>query len=335
MKFFERIVLIIAVIFSLYGALGYQTASGQPDTEECISCHEDESLVVEKPDGRRLSLYIDEGQYRSSIHGKLPCYLCHSDIREVPHREGGLAKVNCDSCHPEEATRFRDSIHQVPLARGDTFAPDCKHCHGKHHILSTKDPESSVRRGNVLFTCGGCHVGVVSKYRESIHAQLMEKGDKRTPACPDCHSSHRILGSHGTLYRLIVINQCGTCHMEYFKTFRDTYHGKITTLGEMKGAKCYDCHGSHQIFAETDVRSSVHPINRVKTCRKCHPKAPENYASFIAHMDKKKKGEYSLLGIAEFSMVRLLFIVLGVFGFHSLLWLIRSIAKRPTSKGKR
>lgn len=334
MKFFKRISLIILVVFSLYGALGFSTASGQPETEDCMDCHEDDSLVLEKEDGRRVSLYIDAEQYESSIHGKIPCYLCHSDIREVPHKEGGLAKVDCGSCHPEEAMRFMDSIHQGPLARGDIFAPSCKNCHGKHHILAAKDTESSVFRENVLFTCGGCHVGVASKYRESIHAQLMEKGDKRTPSCPDCHSSHRILGSHGALYRLIVINQCGMCHMEYFETFRDTYHGKITALGEVRGAKCYDCHGSHQIFAQTDVRSSVHPLNRVKTCRKCHPDAPENYVSFIAHLDEKKKEELFLLGFAEFSMIRLLFIVLGVFGLHSLLWLIRSIVEISFSRGK-
>jgi hypothetical protein len=335
MAFFKRIFLSIIIVLSLLILSEFETAIGQPETEDCLDCHQDESLSLEKEDGRRVSLYVDEEQFKSSIHGKIACYLCHSDIREVPHREGGLAKVNCGSCHPEEATSFRDSIHQIPLGRGDVFAPACKNCHGKHHILSTKDPESSVYRENVLFMCGGCHVGIASRYRESIHAQLMEKGDKRTPACPDCHTSHHISASHGALYRLIVINRCGNCHEKYFKTFRDTYHGKITSLGEVKGAKCYDCHGSHRIFAEEDVRSSIHPINRVKTCRKCHPKAPENYVSFIAHLDKNKKGEHVLLGFSEFFMIGILYIVLGCFGFHSLLWLVRSFIKSPSSKVKK
>ena len=43
------------------------------------------------------------------------------------------------------------------------------------------------------------------------------------------------------------MQKCGRCHGEIAKTYFDTYHGKVSQLGYTKTAKCYDCHGAHDI----------------------------------------------------------------------------------------
>ena len=44
------------------------------------------------------------------------------------------------------------------------------------------------------------------------------------------------------------MTQCGRCHEKIAETYFDTYHGKVSQLGYTKTAKCYDCHGAHDIF---------------------------------------------------------------------------------------
>ena len=159
--------------------------------DECFACHTDADLAKEGPGGKRISLYVDEKTYQSSIHSRLQCVLCHSDILEIPHKEGLLA-VQCGNCHAEEATQYLDSIHSRSIRRGDLFAPACKDCHGKHNVLSHKDPQSRTARGKVLNVCGACHEGIRNQYAASYHGQLVAQGDPKAPTCYDCHSSHEI-----------------------------------------------------------------------------------------------------------------------------------------------
>jgi hypothetical protein len=65
----------------------------------------------------------------------------------------------------------------------------------------------------------------------------------------------------GAPWQLDVIAECGTCHAESLRTYRDTFHGKATTLGFARVAKCADCHGSHEIQPTGDPRSRVSAAN--------------------------------------------------------------------------
>ena len=55
-----------------------------------------------------------------------------------------------------------------------------------------------------------------------------------------------------------MMNQCGNCHQDEAETFFDTYHGKVSRLGSEGAAKCYDCHGTHDILppANPEPRTS-------------------------------------------------------------------------------
>ena len=54
------------------------------------------------------------------------------------------------------------------------------------------------------------------------------------------------------------MQKCGRCHEEIAKTYFDTYHGKVSQLGYTKTAKCYDCHGAHDIQQVT--RPALAPL---------------------------------------------------------------------------
>jgi len=132
------------------------------------------------------------------------------------------------------------------------------------------------------------------------------------------------------------VKHCGGCHEEYYKTFRDTFHGKMTVLGEVTGAKCHDCHGAHSVFPARDIRSAVHKQNLLATCRKCHADAPENYISYIPHVDIRDP-KFPVLYYANLLMIGLLVVTFAFFGVHSLLWLNRLLvdwAARRLRRGR-
>ena len=47
--------------------------------EDCFDCHNDEELEFER-NGKLISLFVNEDDYNSSIHGDMECIDCHSDF---------------------------------------------------------------------------------------------------------------------------------------------------------------------------------------------------------------------------------------------------------------
>ncbi len=55
---------------------------------------------------------------------------------------------------------------------------------------------------------------------------------------------------------------CRQCHQQQNR------HGR----GAGKPARCWSCHGAHDIFAVQDPRSTLNPAHLVRTCGQCHPR---------------------------------------------------------------
>src|SRR5260370_16841316 len=68
-------------------------------------------------------------------------------------------------------------------------------------------------------------------------------------------------GKDENRFRLNVMSTCGRCHQQIAETYFDTYHGKVSKLGYTKAAKCYDCHGAHDVLAVADPRSHLSRAN--------------------------------------------------------------------------
>ena len=68
-------------------------------------------------------------------------------------------------------------------------------------------------------------------------------------------------------FRLHIMDQCGRCHEEIAESYFETFHGKVSKLGYLKTAKCYDCHGAHDILPVTDPRSRLSRANIVQDLR--------------------------------------------------------------------
>ncbi len=197
--------LILCLLLCL--ALSPRLAFGAED-QDCYTCHSDPTLVVER-NGKPYSLFVREGTLAGTVHESNGCVSCHvdADVQEFPH-DSPLQKVECGTCHEDQAAEYANSLHGKALARGDPDAPTCVECHGKHVILGAKNPKSPTYVMNVPALCGRCHredsevakrhkiaeKDVISNYTESIHGEgLFVRGLIVTAVCTSCHTSHNVL----------------------------------------------------------------------------------------------------------------------------------------------
>ena len=181
-----------------------------------------------------------------------------------------------------------ESIHgRALLKMGLIVAPSCDDCHGVHDIKRAVDRDSPINHANVAKTCGKCHLGVEETYDQSIHGQLLAKGDPRGPVCTDCHTAHEIVNPEGTNFKALSDERCGKCHADRLEDYRDTYHGKAVALGRPnvapQVAACYDCHGYHDIQPPSDPRSHLSKANILATCQQCHPGATIGFTEYSPH----------------------------------------------------
>lgn len=343
------------------GAHGARKTAARTPAPTCTSCHGSHAV---RP---TTALSIDTcatchpsqvRTYRDSIHGKsrgrgdaeaATCRSCHGATHGLLVRSDPRSPTyhlnlprTCAACHadPELARRhniavgavyqlYMDSIHGRAVSRsGLLVAANCSDCHGAHEIKPRTEPTSRVFRANVPATCGTCHAGIHAEYVQSVHGQAAARGNTGAPICTDCHSAHQIRRTEAAPWQLDVIRECGTCHGESLRTYRDTFHGKVTRLGFTRVAKCADCHGSHAIQPASDPRSKVAAANIVATCRQCHPAATRKFTEFHPHADPKNKERFPKLYWSWLFMTLLLVGTFSFFGIHTLLWLPRSFVDR-------
>jgi len=223
-------------------------------------------------------------------------------------------------------TLYLDSIHGRALTRsGLLVAANCSDCHGNHDIRRPTDPAALVYRTNVPNTCGQCHAGVRVQYEQGIHGVEVKGGNPLAPVCTDCHTAHQIRRVEAEAWKLEIVRECGTCHAESLRTYRDTFHGQVTALGFTRTARCSDCHGAHDVLPSRDPLSRVNPANLVTTCQTCHPAANVNFVKYDPHADPGNRARNPLLYYAARFMTWLLVGVFAFFGLHTSLWGARAL----------
>lgn len=279
-------VVVVCLLAAAAPAVAQTPAAPPPPAnDDCLACHGDSSAA--RADGTSVAVAADVAA--KSVHGELSCVSCHAALAtttEWPHPEQ-VEAVACSTCHGQEGRNYDDSVHgRAAVKSGLAVAPRCSTCHGSHDIQRTANPESSVHRGKVVATCTTCHEGIAPLYAKSVHAQPPPGGESAAAVCSDCHTAHRIQRGDTDAWRLSVIDECGTCHLDRISSYRDNFHGQKTALGSTRTATCSSCHDHHVILRASDPASTVAPQNLVATCRSCHPQANASFVKYDPHADK-------------------------------------------------
>jgi hypothetical protein len=127
---------------------------------------------------------------------------------------------------------------------------------------------------------------------------------------------------------------CGNCHKDKFSTYRDTFHSQLGSLGGYgETARCWDCHGAHDVRPASDPSSPINKANLVKTCGRCHAGANESFVQYEPHANARDRKLNPGLYFVRLFMNLLLASVLTFFLLHTILWLIRSRYQQVKTKG--
>ncbi len=331
----------------------------------CAACHTDPGFG-QMPHGAVKPAQCDSchdkavKDYAATVHGKArsggnhvaaTCASCHGahDIRKSSDPASRTHRANleatCAACHGNEAIikqanlpggnvagMFHDSVHGQAMANqtaAKDAVPTCTGCHGAHDIRAKSDPKSRVSRANSPAMCATCHANVKAEWEQSQHGKLRQSNVLQAPGCTDCHSTHQIARHSDEKFALGVIDKCGNCHADFASTYRDTFHGQITSLGFERVAKCSDCHAAHECsHSKEDPRSLVSNAKIVATCQQCHRTPHPGFTQYDPHADKDNVERNPTLHYASRFMHWLLIGVFGFFGLHAMLWLPRSAMER-------
>lgn len=298
------------------GTHGRLAARGDPNAPTCLDCHGKHGI-------------------RKHIDSKSTTYPTNvPDLCGRCHKEGSRAAIRYKGEQHDILKNYVMSIHGKGLLEsGLVVTAMCTDCHTAHHVLPEDDPESSVYRDNIPRTCARCHNGIYETYITSIHFSGEEYDpDRPLPMCDDCHSSHTIARTDQDNFKLNIINQCGRCHEEVTESYFETFHGKVSKLGYTAAAKCYDCHGAHDVLPTWNPRSRLSRQNIVETCGQCHKGSHRQFAGYLTHATHHDRDKYPFLFYTFWFMTSLLLVTFGIFGAHTLLWLPRSLKERKKYK---
>jgi predicted CXXCH cytochrome family protein len=297
---------------------------------KCSTCHADEET------GLLGSVHADGADH--------PCTSCHGDAHSIYPKQDPKSTVyplnvprTCGQCHGTEGMASKhgmasvypsyiDSIHGFALSKeGLLVAANCQTCHGSHNILSHKDPRSATFKTNVPKTCGTCHAGINADYQLGVHGKAVAARHMDAPDCSNCHTAHAIVQPTEAAFRTQSTPICGSCHKEKFSTYRDTFHSQLGSLGGyVETARCWDCHGAHEILPASDPRSPINKANLVTTCGRCHAGANARFVQYQPHANARNRKLNPALYYIGLFMNLLLVSVLTFFLIHTILWLIRS-----------
>ena len=266
-----------------------QSKPSQPlkQDEACLTCHGQAGMKSEK--GKSIS--IDPAKHAASVHGILGCTDCHTDIKDFPH-PAKRAKVQCATCHADEASHLSASIHGA-------VDVSCQSCHGDPH-------EVAPAAGTAPARCAQCHAGELKEFSQSIHGQAAAKGDPDAPSCVSCHGPvHQIQTASDAASRVAKRNlpdTCASCHSNPqflsrhkipfahpVELYKQSVHGRAIAGGNEAAATCSDCHGSHGILPPQDARSKVSHWNIPTTCGQCHTDISKTYLESV-HGQAMKNG---------------------------------------------
>jgi cytochrome b subunit of formate dehydrogenase len=355
------LVLLTLALSAVSESLSAATTDPKLANDRCLRCHGKEGFSRKAADGQERDLHVTLQEFEASVHGSQDCVGCHEDITKTPHRKGIDRKVGCVQCHLDEwdeahkkgagnkgagngdkldmvvdhIESYMDSTHARPRIDDQSRTnATCYNCHGSHDIQPVDREARSANFMAMPNVCGNCHGDVLEAYKTSVHGVEVAAGNTSAAVCSDCHSRHGVGEPHTSDGRIKITESCGNCHQDSMKSYLSTYHGKITRLGYGETAKCYDCHGSHQIQRLDNPASMMNVNNRLETCQTCHEGASAGFATFQPHGNIHDREKYPEMWFASTFMIGLLLGTFAFFWLHSALWFYREYKDRKEGKNR-
>jgi hypothetical protein len=245
--------------------------------KSCRNCHSDSQLMASAPHQRIISR--PDAPACSSCHGS------HGITRTAARKSGGSVTQYCLTCHARPLTRSIDG-KAISLTIDESWVKgsvhrnhECTDCHTAYSKERHPAPKAygSGRElsHEVSETCGRCHLDKAVKEKDSIHADLLAKGDQRAPGCSDCHGSHKV--GPAALGDTLDGVPCRKCHQESYDAYRTSVHGMAKQNGTRHPPLCAACHKAH------DVKAAMVSRSPREMCLACHLRYETDHGQRLPH----------------------------------------------------
>lgn len=180
------------------------------------------------------------------------------------HGEPGLTKELGDHSELDlylDPVIFSASIHGDKLVCTDCHSTITEFPHPERQYISLRAYTLTQYEG-----CKRCHFKNYTKTLESVHYDLLSKGDLRTPVCVDCHGAHNVTRPEER--RLVISSSCAKCHEKIYETYLNSVHGhSLLKENNVDVPTCIDCHKAHNI---EDARTVAFQLRTPDLCGGCH-----------------------------------------------------------------
>ena len=268
----------------------------------CMGCHSSPDFTKTFKNKEKMSVFVNEKDFKSTVHRFLSCTDCHQGISLDNHPGSAEAYDNknafalaaasaCKNCHPE--TQLKAKPNHGFIAN-KTNAPPCTVCHGAHTVKRISEWKPTLSSNNQY--CLTCHSQKISKQLKngdmlslSIDPSLLAASVHNKHACSDCHvdytkTSHPVRQFDSNRKHSIAVSEaCKKCHADKHKAVSESIHAKMISEGNLKAPVCTDCHGFHTVGpkATYETMSGV-------PCKKCHDDIFKIYSKSVHGMAKTK-----------------------------------------------
>ena len=292
--------ILVLSVFAVCFILNNPKFSIASDVGNCLLCHKYPGLSrMEGDKGVLRLLYVNEQTFNISMHAKVKCEGCHTDIKKIPHDPA--KKVDClTQCHiiepsseqkfshKEVAVFLEKSIHGKLDKAGQLKAfpedrPTCKKCHDNplYRPVSFNKTMMPGISDQAIGRCRVCHKKDEFIYRFYNHVTTRLRRSRNpkniTEVCVRCHDDIELVKRHNLSIKAVA-------------TYKESFHGKAAEFLDERIPDCLDCHVNrgesvHQMLSSKDTLSSTHENNKFATCSniECHPNASPRLAQFKVH----------------------------------------------------
>ena len=293
----STLLFVATIIFTFLVPIPSQSA----DIGNCLLCHKYPGISRIDEEGQMRLFYVNEDIFKNSVHAKVVCEGCHTDITKIPHDPA--KKVDClVKCHiiePSSEKKFSHkdvetfiagSVHGKLDKKGKEKKfqedyPNCKDCHDNplYRPLSFfKKVRPGVSEAS-LGRCRVCHKSDEFIYRFYNHVTT-RLHKSRNPlniaeVCARCHDNPTVVARHGLSTKAVF-------------SYGETFHGKAARFLDERVPDCLDCHVNkgesvHQMLTHKDPGASTHANNKGKICTNldCHPSASPKLAKYGVHAE--------------------------------------------------
>ncbi len=294
-KIMPLFLLIAFLIFPVYVSAAKGVVQ---DAKMCLACHSDKTLSKKLMDKERLPLYIDGHEFAGSVHSKVGCSGCHTDIsmdnhpqvKKIMSKKEYVANMsrNCSRCHTPEKLK-KKPMHSSLAAKGT-----CVECHGSHYIKGLAEQKGGVKENQYCLTCHRNKLSMSLKNHESLSVyvdeSVLRNSAHRDLQCSGCHTAfsknlHPVRSFENRRdYTIASSEACRKCHAAAYKQYEVSVHRAGIKVGNLKAPVCSDCHGEHSVSVIKKDRNIG-----LRSCNKCHADMNNSYEASV-HGKARKMG---------------------------------------------